>query len=98
MTLRERLRRVVDALSEEEAADALDYVVSRGRDRLARQLDAAPIDDEPLTDEERESLREGREDVAAGRVVSMDDLRRGASRMTRRRDRALQGSISQPDI
>ena len=75
MTTKERLRRAVDALSE-EAADALDYIVSRGRDPLARRLDAAPIDDEPLTYEERESLREGREDVAAGRVGSMDDLRR----------------------
>jgi PHD/YefM family antitoxin component YafN of YafNO toxin-antitoxin module len=35
-----------------------------------------PLDDEPLTDEERESLREAREDFAAGRVVSMEDLRR----------------------
>lgn len=76
MTTKERLHRAVDALSEEAAADALDYIVSRGRDPLARRLDAAPIDDEPLTDEEPESLREGRADVAAGRVVSMDDLRR----------------------
>lgn len=76
MTTKERLHQVVDRLSEEEAADALDYIVSRGRDPLARRLDAAPIDDEPLTDEERESLREGREDIAAGRVISMEDLRR----------------------
>jgi len=63
-------------MSEQEAADALDYIVSRGRDPLARRLDAAPLDDEPLTDEERESLREAHEDIAAGRVTSMDDLRR----------------------
>jgi hypothetical protein len=76
MTTKDRLHQVVDALSEEEAADALDYLVARGRDPLARRLDAAPLDDEPLTDEERESLREAREDFAAGRTVSMDDLRR----------------------
>jgi hypothetical protein len=46
------------------------------RDPLARRLDVAPVNDEPLTDEDREALREGREDIAAGRVVSMDDLRR----------------------
>ena len=46
------------------------------RDPLARRLDAAPLDDEPLTGEERDSLREAREDAAAGRFVSMDDLRR----------------------
>jgi hypothetical protein len=76
MTTKERLHQVVDAMSEQEAVDALDYLVSRGRDPLARRLDAAPLDDEPLTDEERESLRDARADKAAGRLVSMDDLRR----------------------
>jgi hypothetical protein len=46
------------------------------RDPLARRLDGAPLDDEPLTDEDREALREAREDLAAGRIVSMEDLRR----------------------
>jgi hypothetical protein len=76
MTTKERLHQVVDALSEEEAADALDYIVSRGRDPLARRLDAAPLDDEPLTDEDREALREAREDAAAGRLISLDGVRR----------------------
>jgi len=76
MTTKERLHRAVDAMSEEEAADALDYLASRGRDPLAQRLDAAPLDDEPLTDEERESLREAREDFAAGRTVPMENLRR----------------------
>jgi hypothetical protein len=55
MTTKERPHQVLDGLSEQEAADALDYLVSRGRDPLARRLDAAPLDDEPLTDEERAS-------------------------------------------
>lgn len=76
MTTKERLHQVVDGLSEEQAADALDYIVSRGRDPLARRLDAAPLDDEPLTDEDIDALREMREDAAAGRMVSLDDLRR----------------------
>jgi hypothetical protein len=76
VTTKERLHQVVDSLNEQEAADALDYLVSRGRDPLARRLDAAPLDDEPLTDEERESLREAHEDIAAGRVISMGNLRR----------------------
>jgi hypothetical protein len=65
-------------MSEQEAADALDYLVSRGRDPLARRLDVAPLDDEPLIDEECESLRDARADKAAGRLVSMDDLRRSS--------------------
>jgi hypothetical protein len=32
------------------------------RDPLAVRLDSAPADDEPLTDEDREAMREARED------------------------------------
>ncbi|MGN6190277.1 MAG: hypothetical protein ACTHOE_15410 [Conexibacter sp.] len=46
------------------------------RDPLVRRLDAAPIDDEPLTDEDYEALHEAREDFAAGRTVSLEELRR----------------------
>jgi hypothetical protein len=53
-----------------------DRMREQERDSLARRLDGAPPDDEPLTDEDREALREAREDIAAGRMVSMDDLRR----------------------
>jgi len=48
----------------------------RDRDSLVGRLDAAPLDDEPLTDEDREAIREAREDFAAGRVVSLEELRR----------------------
>jgi len=75
MTTKERLHQVVDALSEQEAVDALDYLVSPGRDPLARRLDAAPLDDEPLTVEDLDAMREMREDAAAGRLVSLDDIR-----------------------
>ncbi len=75
MTTKERLHQVVDELSEQEAVDALDYLVSRGRDPLARRLDAAPLDDEPLTAEDLDAMREMREDAAAGRLVSLDDIR-----------------------
>jgi len=46
------------------------------RDPLARRLDAAPLDDEPLTADDLEAMREAREDFAAGRVVSLEKLRR----------------------
>jgi hypothetical protein len=45
-------------------------------DPLARRLDAAPLDDEPLTADDLEAMREAREDFAAGRVVSLEELRR----------------------
>lgn len=46
------------------------------RDPLARRLDAAPLDDEPLTADDIDAIQAGRDDVAAGRAVSLEDLRR----------------------
>jgi hypothetical protein len=45
-------------------------------DPLARALADAPLDDEPYTDEERAADAEALADVAAGRGVSTDELRR----------------------
>lgn len=62
-----------------EAIDMTKQTMERAqveRDPLVRRLDAAPLDDEPLTDEDREALREAGEDFAAGRVVSLEDLPR----------------------
>ena len=44
--------------------------------RLPRLLRDAPIDDEPETDEERQLVEEARQDLAAGRVVSHEEIRR----------------------
>ena len=46
------------------------------RDPLARRLDMAPLDDEPLTADDLEAIQAAREDFAAGRVISLEDLRR----------------------
>jgi hypothetical protein len=45
-------------------------------DPVASMLDHAPLDDEPLTAEEREALAESDADLAAGRTVSLDQLKR----------------------
>jgi hypothetical protein len=75
MTAKEKLRARVEELSEAEAADTLDYLASR-RDALAELLENAPLDDEPTTPEEEEGLREAREQVARGEVVSAEEIRR----------------------
>jgi hypothetical protein len=36
----------------------------------------APVDNEPETDEERAAVAEAREDLAAGRAVSHEQIRR----------------------
>jgi len=45
-------------------------------DRLGRRLLNAPVDDEPETEEEQRLVEEARQDLAAGRVVSHDEIRR----------------------
>ncbi len=77
--MKDRLRELVEMLPEAEEQTALrflEYLAERGGDPVLRALAMAPYDDEPLTDEDREAIREGREDAAAGRVMSTDDLRR----------------------
>jgi len=44
--------------------------------RLPRVLRDAPIDDEVETDDERQLVKEARQDLAAGRVVSHEEIRR----------------------
>ena len=63
---RERLHELLDDLPEhrlQEAASAL-------------MLLSVPEDDEPLTDEELESIREGRAAYARGESISDDELAR----------------------
>lgn len=76
MTAKEKLRVRVEELTEQEAAATLDFIASRGRDEFTIWLDSRPEDDEPLTAEEREALAESKADVAAGRTVSFDQLKR----------------------
>ena len=79
MTAKEKLRLTVEELSEAEAADTLDYLATRRpgeRDALGELLETAPLDDEPTTAEEEEGLREAREQVARGEVISAEEIRR----------------------
>jgi hypothetical protein len=80
VTTKERLHQLVDELSESEADDALRYVASRRDDgegdSFARWLDSRPEDDEPLTAEEEEAIAEGHADMAAGRLISHEEMLR----------------------
>ncbi len=69
------LREQVEAFSEEEASDALRLLELR-RDPVVVAFRDAPIDDEPFTPEERAALAEADGDIAAGRTISLDELRR----------------------
>ena len=80
MTTKERLHKLVDELTEAEADDALRYVASRHGDAttgsFARWLDSRPDDDEPLTAEDEKAIAEGLADKAAGRLTSLEEIKR----------------------
>ena len=64
MTTREELRRIVDVLSDQDAAELLDY---------AHWLQQ---DGETLTDEEISRVRRGEEQLQRGESVAWKELRR----------------------
>ncbi len=64
MATREELRRIVDALSDEDAAELLDYA------HWLRQ------DNETLSTQEAARVQRGEEQLARGETVAWDDLRR----------------------
>ncbi len=78
MTVKELLHQLVDELSEAEADEALRYVASRREsgDSFARWLDSRPEDDEPLTTDEEEAIAEADEDIAAGRLIPFEEIKR----------------------
>ncbi len=73
MTAKEQLRERIETLTEAEAADTLRLLDQR-RDPLARLLENAPLDDEPVTPEEEAAIAEANADIAAGRLISVDEI------------------------
>ena len=64
------LHRLIDDLDEEQAVRLLQIV----SDPLERSLMLAPLDDEPLTEEEKSAIAEGEAAYRRGDWVSDDDL------------------------
>jgi hypothetical protein len=64
------LHRLIDDLDEEQAARLLRIVSNP----LERSLMLAPLDDEPLTDEDKAAIAEGEAAYRRGDWVSDDDL------------------------
>ena len=76
MTAKERLRTLVEDLSEEEAAAALTIVERRRADAMLQALAAAPPDDEESTDEEDATAREALAEYGRGQAISPEQLKR----------------------
>ncbi len=75
MTAKEKLRERIEALSEEEAGDALRLLDLRVDPVIEAFRDALP-DDEAWTEEDEAAAADGRADLAAGRTVPLDEALR----------------------
>ncbi len=75
MTAKQQLRERVEALTEEQAAEALRLLDQRADPVIVAFRDA-PVDDEPWAEEDEQAAAEGRADLAAGRPVSLDEVMR----------------------
>jgi hypothetical protein len=78
MENRQTLHTLVDELPEPKLPAARRYLeyLRQTAEPLRRALEAAPVDDEPLTDEERAAIRKGREEHDRGETASHDEMKR----------------------
>jgi len=77
MTTRERLHKLVDELSEQEADEALQLINERRGDDVARWLDALPEEDEEISEQEESAVQEARDEIAAGApLISLEEIKR----------------------
>lgn len=79
MVERQTLHVLIDDLPEDELAAAkrfLEFLRFRGKDPLRAFLDEAPLDDEPVTEEDLAAIREGFADKARGDVLSQEEAER----------------------
>lgn len=72
MTVKDDLHHLVDELDEEAAREALAYLQTLGLPAFLRD---APLDDEPVSDDERIAIAEAEAAIARGDVVHDDDLK-----------------------
>lgn len=77
MTTKERLRELVEELTEQEADDALRYITERRGDPVIDAFRNAPEDDEPWTEDDERAVAEVLEDEAAGvPLISSAEIKR----------------------
>lgn len=76
MTAKEKLLDRVMRLSEAEADETLRLLEER-EDPVVRRLDAAPLEDEEISDEEEAAVQEARDELAAGAAtISHEEIKR----------------------
>ena len=76
VTAKKKLRDLVERMSEREAEALLEKAEEVDRDPMLELLDNAPLDDEPLPDEDEEAIRVARAEIQRGEVFSADEVKR----------------------
>jgi predicted transcriptional regulator len=76
MTTREKAHKLLDELPESEIEPVVEFIVSRGEDSVIAAFRDAPEDDEPWTEQDEAAAAEGRADIAAGRMFSLEEIKR----------------------
>jgi len=66
VTIKERLHKLIDELSDGEADEALRYIAERRSDPVVAAFRDAPLDDEPVTIADERALAEVHADRNAG--------------------------------
>jgi hypothetical protein len=81
--MRERLHALVDALPDSDLADAEQLLKSFAvADPALRAALVAPVDDEPVTDDEIAAIDRAKREIARGEYVTDDELDALLSRPT----------------
>jgi len=77
-SLRQNLKDMIDGLPERDLYAVKRYIqfLRYVDDPVAMSLAEAPLDDEPLTDEDVAALAEAKEDIKAGRLISHEEIMR----------------------
>jgi hypothetical protein len=76
MAAKDKLREAVEELTELEAEEALAFIAHRReRDPMIEAFENAPLDDEPLTEEDERALDEARAAYRRGETVPLDQIR-----------------------
>ena len=77
MTTKERLHKLVDELSEQEANEALRLIDARRRGDFASWLDSLPDEDEEISEQEEAAVQEARDEIVAGvTLIPGDEIKR----------------------
>ena len=76
-TPKDKLNEILNNLDEFEIIEAIDFIefLQQKRARELRDvLNNAPEDDEPLTAEELEAIKEAQEDFKSGRTLTFEEV------------------------